>query len=51
MLGHYRPAIEPPFKWRFAGEPLMTLLSDIWILSPLASPSLKNVARVELDPL
>ena len=23
MIGHYRPASETPFKWRFAGWPLM----------------------------
>ena len=23
MLGHQRPASETPFKWRFAGGPLM----------------------------
>ena len=23
MLGHHRPASETPFKWRFAGLPLM----------------------------
>ena len=23
MVGHYRHASEPPFKWRFAGGPLM----------------------------
>ena len=23
MLGHHRPASETPFKWRFAGGPLM----------------------------
>ena len=24
MLGHHRPASETPFKWRFAGGPLMS---------------------------
>ena len=23
MLGHYRPTSETPFKWRFAGGPMM----------------------------
>ena len=23
-VGHYQPARETPFKWRFAGEPMMT---------------------------
>ena len=23
MLGHHRPASKTPFKWRFAGRPLM----------------------------
>ena len=26
MLGHHRPASETPFKWHFAGGPLMALL-------------------------
>ena len=26
MLGHHRPATETPFKWRFAGGPMMALL-------------------------
>ena len=26
MLGHHRHASETPFKWRFAGGPLMTRL-------------------------
>ena len=25
MLGHHRPASETPFKWRFAGGPMMAL--------------------------
>ena len=24
IMGHYRPASETPFKWRFAGGPVMT---------------------------
>ena len=25
QAGHHRPARETPFKWRFAGEPMMAL--------------------------
>ena len=32
-LGNYRHASETPFKWRFAGEPMMTRL--YWYLDPL----------------
>ena len=35
MLGHHRSASETPFKWRFAGGPIMAHYSDIWILYPL----------------
>ena len=34
-LGHYRHPSETPFKWRFAGVPMMARFCDIWILSPL----------------
>ena len=30
MYGHYRPASETPFKWRFAGGPLMA--RSLWYL-------------------
>ena len=34
-MGHYRPASEMPFKWRFASGPIMApAFSGIWILSP-----------------
>ena len=33
MLGHHRPASETPFKWRFAGGPMMARF--FWILFPL----------------
>ena len=32
MLGHHQPASETPFKWRFAGRPLMARL--LWYLDP-----------------
>ena len=32
MLVHHRPASETPFKWRFAGGPLMARLK--WYLDP-----------------
>ena len=35
MLGHYRHASETPFKWRFAGGPMMVAYSAIWIHLPL----------------
>ena len=34
-LGHHRHPSETPFKWRFAGGPMMARFCDIWILSPL----------------
>ena len=39
MLGHHRPASETPFKWRFAGRPMMAY--KLWYLDPL-SPQLKR---------
>ena len=52
-LGHHRHPSETPFKWRFAGGPMMAhFFSDMWILSPLKKRKEKNVVRVEeLDPL
>ena len=32
MLGHHRHASETPFKWRFAGGPMMARL--LWYLDP-----------------
>ena len=46
MVGHYRHASETPFKWRFAGGPMMALFSGFSILSP--SHQLKKSV---LDPL
>ena len=37
MLGNYRPASETPFKWRFAGGPMMARLW--WYFDP-PSPNL-----------
>ena len=47
MLGHHGPASETPYKWRFAGGPMMAPYSGIWILPPLIN--LKTIS--ELDPL
>ena len=33
MLGHHPPTSQMPFKWRFAGRPVMTRLK--WYLDPL----------------
>ena len=33
MLGHHRHASETPFKWRFAGRPMM--VQFLWYLDPL----------------
>ena len=41
MLGHHRPANEMPFKWRFAGGPIMAHLK--WYLDPLSSHQLKKI--------
>ena len=35
MLGHHRHANEKPFKWRFAGGPMMVRLQ--WYLDPPSS--------------
>ena len=34
MSGHHRHASEAPFKWRYAGGPMMARLSGIWTLPP-----------------
>ena len=49
MLGHHRITSETPFKWRFAGGPMMVRF--LWYLDPLINlkkvgPPLKNF----LDP-
>ena len=43
MLGHHRPANETPFKWRFAGGPVMVLSK--WYLDSLVN--LKNNVKAE----
>ena len=50
MLGHHRPASETPFKWRFAGEPLM---ARYWYLDPFSLIKLKKNEKKmsKLDPL
>ena len=35
MLGQYQPASETPFKWRFAGAPMMAHFK--WYLDPFFS--------------
>ena len=48
MLGHHRPASETPFKWRFAGRPMMARFK--WYLDPLTLINeKKNLSK--LDPL
>ena len=39
MLGHYRPASETPFKWRFAGGPMMARIK--WYFDPPSPHQLK----------
>ena len=50
MLDHHRHASETPFKWRFAGGPMMACwwpaLSGIWILPSLINSENKNVVKV-----
>ena len=53
MLGHHRHASETPFKWRFAGGPIMARLN--WYLDPLSPRELKknnekNPAKVGPPP-
>ena len=48
MFGHYRPASETPFKWRFVGGPMMSRLKCY--LDPLSSNPKKYV-RVGPPPL
>ena len=40
MSSHYRPASETPFKWRFAGGPMMARLQ--WYLDPSSPHQPKN---------
>ena len=51
MLGNYRQANETPFKWYFAGGPMMARL--YWHLDPPSPHTLKekkNVLEVEVGP-
>ena len=49
MLGHHRHTSEMPFKWRFAGGPMLARI--LWYLDPLSSHQLKkNVVKV-ISPL
>ena len=34
-VGHYRPASETPFQWRFAGRPVIFAFGGLWSLAPL----------------
>ena len=46
MLGHHRHASEMPFKWGFAGGPMIARLK--WYLDPSSPHQLKNkVVKVE----
>ena len=40
MLGHHQHASETPFKWRYAGGPMMARLK--WYLDPPTPHQLKN---------
>ena len=44
MLGHQRHASETPFKWCFAGGPMMTRIK--WCLDPLSHHQLKKVVKI-----
>ena len=44
MLGHHQHTSEMPFKWRFAGGPMVFAYSGIWIFPPLIIK--KNVVKV-----
>ena len=50
MLGHHRHASETPFKWRFAGGPIMARLN--WYLDPPSPYQLKKKQKnpSKLDP-
>ena len=44
MLGNYRHANETPFKWRFAGGPMMARLK--WCLNRSSPHHLKKAVKV-----
>ena len=48
MLGNHRSVSETPFKWRFAGGPMMSHFK--WHFDPLSIASKKKTLSV-LDPL
>ena len=43
MFGHYRPASETPFNWRFAGGPMMAQLYRY--LDPLSPHQIKKIKK------
>ena len=49
MLGHYRPASETPFKWRFTGGPMMACL--LLYVDPPSPHQLKKRSKSKLDLL
>ena len=46
---HHQKASETPFKWRFAGGPMMAPLWWYWILSPFMNKKEKTLSQ--MDPL
>ena len=48
MLGRHRHASETPFKWRFAGGPMMAAFSGTLILSPLINQKKKKKKKKTL---
>ena len=56
LAGHERPAGETPFKWRFAGGPIMAQLGSFVVLRGSGPVLLKNpiffvIFQVDPDPL
>ena len=52
MLGYHRHAYKTPFKWRFAGGPMMAHL--YWYFDHLSPHQLKKTPKkhqIYLDPL
>ena len=47
MLGHHRHASETPFKWRFAGGPMMDHLK--WYLGPPTPLQLQKKEKKNVD--
>ena len=43
MFGHHRPVSETPFKWHFAGGPMMVRF--LWYLDPLSSHQLNKCCQ------